>query len=77
MAHRTLNLSLPTQLVQRVDDQAKLDFSSRSDFIRKAIVNQLRIEQNLQNIFDQANAKGKELGVTSEQQVYDTLESRH
>ncbi len=56
-----------------MDEQAKRDFSSRSDFVRKAVVNQLRAEQSLQTVFDRANARGKQMGITSEQQVYDLI----
>ncbi len=73
MSSQTFNLSLPKQLVQQLDEQAKRDFSSRSDFVRKAIVNQLRAEQSVQAIFDRANARGKQQGITSEQQVYDII----
>lgn len=74
MNTRTLNLSLPIKLVQAVDAQAKRDFSTRSDFIRKAVVNQLRAEQATTAIFDRANQRGRKLGITSEQQVYDIIE---
>lgn len=73
MNTQTLNISLPKQLVALVDEQAKQDFSSRSDFIRKALVNQLRSEQSVAKILDGANARGRQQGITSEQQVYDIL----
>lgn len=74
MNTRTLNLSLPAQLVQEVDAQAKKDYSSRSDFIRKAVINQLRSEQETAAIFDRANKRGHESGISSEQQVYDIID---
>ena len=73
MSTQTFNLSLPKQLVAQMDEQAKRDFSSRSDFVRKAVVNQLRAEQSLQTVFDRANTRGKQMGITSEQQVYDLI----
>ncbi len=73
MNSRTFNLSLPEDLLRKLDEQAKKDFSSRSDYVRKAIVNQLRSEQALEAVLDRSNAKGKKLGIKSEQQVYDTL----
>lgn len=75
MSSQTFNLSLPRELVECMDEQAKRDFSSRSDFVRKAIVNQLRAEQSVQTIFDRANKRGTKLGVVSEQQVYDIIDS--
>ena len=76
MASKTFNLSLPQDLVKKLDRQAKKDFSSRSDFVRKAVVNQLRAEQNLQAVLDRANARGKKLGITSEQQVYNIIDGK-
>lgn len=71
MKYKTLNFSLPEQLVQQVDVQAGRDFSSRSDFIRKALLNQLRSEELLTSVLDRANAVGRQLNVTSEQEAYD------
>lgn len=76
MSSQAFNISLPKELVNKVDAQAKRDYSSRSDFIRKAIVNQLRSEQALEAIFDRANKKGKKLGIKSEQQVYDIIDGK-
>jgi len=73
MSSKTFNLSLPEELLCKLDEQAKKDFSSRSDYVRKAIVNQLRSEKALEVVFNKANTKGKDLGITSEQQVYDIL----
>jgi len=76
MSSQTFNLSLPRELVKKLDAQAKKDYSSRSDYVRKAIVNQLKTEQQLQTVFDRANKKGKQLGVTSEQDVYDIINGK-
>jgi metal-responsive CopG/Arc/MetJ family transcriptional regulator len=73
MSTKTFNLSLPQELVTRLDQHAKKDFSSRSDYIRKAVVNQMRSEQALEAVFDRSNQKGKAQGITSEQQVYDSI----
>lgn len=71
MHYQKLNLSLPKELIQQTDIQARRDFSSRSDFIRKAIINQLRSEEILTSVLDRANAVGRQLKIASEQQVFD------
>ncbi len=73
MASQTFNISLPQDLVVQIDEQAQREFSSRSEYIRRAIVKQLRTEQALQTVFDRANDRGRRLGYTSEQQVYDVI----
>ncbi|CAN5371492.1 hypothetical protein BH10PAT4_BH10PAT4_5000 [soil metagenome] len=70
MTTKTFNLSLPEALVQALDKRAKSEYSSRSDYVRKAIVNQMRTEEALSALLDSTNKKGSELGITSEQQVY-------
>lgn len=57
MATQTFNLSLPEELVKELDAQAKRDYSTRSEYVRKAIVNQLRSEQALKAVLDRANKK--------------------
>ena len=70
MATKTFNLSFPPGLLKLLDKQAKAEFSSRSEYIKKAVINQLKSEQVLKSVFDKANKKGKRLGIKSEQQVY-------
>lgn len=76
MSTQTFNLSLPKELVEKLDSQARREFSSRSDYVRRAIINQLQSEQALEAVLDRANKKGKKLGIKSEQQVYDIIEDK-
>ncbi len=73
MSTKTFNLSLPQALVEALDKRAKDDYSSRSDYIRKAIVNQMRSEEALSDLLNRTNQKGLNLGIKSEQQVYDII----
>jgi metal-responsive CopG/Arc/MetJ family transcriptional regulator len=73
MTTKTFNLSLPQALVEALDKHAKKEYSSRSDYVRKAIVNQMRTEEALSTLLDRTNKKGAELGIISEQQVYDII----
>ena len=73
MSTKTFNLSLPRALVEALDKRAKEDYSSRSDYIRKAIVNQMRTEETLSDFLNRTNQKGKKSGIKSEQQVYDMI----
>lgn len=42
MAGQTVNLSLPKELLARVDAAAAAEYASRSDFMRQALVERLR-----------------------------------
>jgi Ribbon-helix-helix protein, copG family len=79
MSSQTLNLSLPTQLVQLVDEAARKNFSNRSEYIRRALVQQVKIDtgaDDLVTLFDKSNALGRKLGYTTEQSVYDKINSK-
>ena len=45
MASKTFNISLPEELVKKIDEQAKKEFTSRSDFLRNAALTQLNAKQ--------------------------------
>jgi len=70
MATKTFNLSFPADLLKILDSRAKSEFSSRSEYIKKAVINQLAAEKALTLVLDKANKKGKRSGIKSEEQVY-------
>ena len=39
---KTINISLPEDLLKRIDAEAKSEYASRSDFIRDSIVRRLK-----------------------------------
>ena len=45
MSTQTINISLPKELVKKIDDAAKTEFASRSDYIRQALVSKLRADK--------------------------------
>ena len=45
MSTQTINISLPKELVKKIDRAAKKDFASRSDYIRQALVGKLRVDK--------------------------------
>jgi len=45
MKKRTINITLPEDLVRRADEQAALEYMSRSEYIRSALINKLRIDE--------------------------------
>jgi metal-responsive CopG/Arc/MetJ family transcriptional regulator len=45
MATQTINISLPKELVAKIDAAAKIEFASRSDYIRQALVSKLRADK--------------------------------
>jgi len=48
MNTKTLNISMPAELVKKIDRQSKLQGSNRSDFIRRAVYRQLGVLEQWQ-----------------------------
>lgn len=46
MATQIINISLPQELVKRIDKAANADYASRSEFIRQSIVRRLKAQDN-------------------------------
>lgn len=45
MPTQTINISLPEELVVKIDQAAKAEYASRSDYIRQALVGKLRTDK--------------------------------
>ncbi len=61
MSTQTINISLPKELVQKIDDAAKAEFASRSDYIRQALVNKLRADKVQADDWDLLEALSAEI----------------
>ena len=61
MATRTINISLPKELIEKVDGAAKAEFASRSDYIRQALVSKLRADKVQSDDWDLLEALSAEI----------------
>ena len=66
----TINLSLPKNLLSRIDQQSKTESRSRSELIREATRSYLKRISAWDEIFKYGRKKAKELGIKSEEDVY-------
>ncbi len=75
MTTQTLNISLPQELVKKIA-AAKVEFASRSDFIRQALVGKLRVsearEQSdawslLESLSDEIAGNAEKLGYSTDE----------
>jgi metal-responsive CopG/Arc/MetJ family transcriptional regulator len=46
MATKTFNLSLPEELVSKIDTLAKSNYMSRSELIKHALIKEIKADQN-------------------------------
>lgn len=78
MKTQTFNISLPEELVKKVDERAKKEYRNRSELIREALRVYLTDMHEWEKIFEYGSKIGKEMGITSEEQVNDIVyEYRH
>ncbi len=73
MATKTLNIALDEELIKRIDNAVKKDLGSRSEYFRRLALRDLQRRREWNQVFDAANEKGRKMGITSEQQVYDAI----
>lgn len=69
MQTQTLNISLPKELVKRVDETAKKEYRNRSELIRQALRVYLTRTERWKSILDAGKKYGKKLGIESEDDV--------
>ncbi len=70
MATKTLNIALDEALIKAIDQAVKKDFGSRSEYFRRLALLDLERRREWTELFDTANEKGRQTGITSEDQVY-------
>lgn len=74
MSTQTINISLPKELVKKIDTAAKADFASRSDYIRQALVGKLKADKTQQDDWDLLEALSQEIAASTVKQDYKTNE---
>lgn len=74
MATKTLNIAIDENLLKEIDKAVKKDMGTRSEYFRRLAINDLERQRVWNEVFDTSNAKGRALGITSEEQVYEILD---
>lgn len=78
MQTQTLNIALPKDLVNKVDQVAKKEYKNRSELIREALRVYIKRIEEWEQIFKAGREAGKKMGITSEKQINDIVyEFRH
>jgi metal-responsive CopG/Arc/MetJ family transcriptional regulator len=72
MPSQTINISLPKELVQKIDTAAKAEFASRSDYIRQALVGKLRADKVQSDDWDLLEALSLEIAQSAKKEGYET-----
>lgn len=74
MATKTLNIALDEKLLKDIDKAVKKDLGTRSEYFRRLALADLERRKRWNELFDAGNKKGREMGITSEEQVYQILD---
>ncbi len=74
MATKTLNISLDEKLIKEIDKSVKKDMGSRSEYFRRLALNDLERRLRWKKVLDAGNKVGRQMGITSEEQVYQILD---
>ncbi|OGL39507.1 hypothetical protein A3J32_01945 [Candidatus Saccharibacteria bacterium RIFCSPLOWO2_02_FULL_46_7] len=74
MATKTLNIALDEKLIKQIDKAVKKDMGSRSEYFRRLALNDLERRQEWKEVMDAGNKIGRQMGITSEEQVYQMLD---
>ena len=73
MATKTLNIALDETLLKAIDQAVKKDLGSRSEYFRRLALADLERRQRWETLIANGRKVGAEMGISSEQQVYDVL----
>ena len=78
MQTQTLNISLPKDLVKKVDEVAKKEYRNRSELIRELLREYVEERNEWDEIFAAGEKAMKEMGIKSEKEIDDIVyEHRH
>ncbi|HVZ11434.1 MAG TPA: ribbon-helix-helix domain-containing protein [Patescibacteria group bacterium] len=69
MQTQTLNISLPKELVKKIDNVAATEYKNRSELIREATRIYVDRVERWNDIFAAGEAMGKKMGIKSEEDI--------
>jgi len=75
MKTKTVNISLPPQVLEMIDLRARQEYKSRSDLIREAALEYVRKQNNWELFRLEAARRAKELGIRTEDDVEEMIDS--
>jgi len=74
MSTQTINISLPKELIKEIDNAAKSEYASRSDYIRQALVGKLKSDKSQSDDWDLLEALSLEIAKSANKEGYETDE---
>jgi metal-responsive CopG/Arc/MetJ family transcriptional regulator len=75
MKVKTINISLPEQLLFKIDQKAQEEYRSRSELLKEAAVFYIQTKNNWAVLQGDIVAKGKRMGLESENDIEKLIDS--
>jgi len=75
MQTKTINLSLPGNLLKEIDRKAKEEYRSRSELFREAAIIYIQTRDNWKVLQDALQKRAKEIGVKNDDDVEKLIDS--
>jgi len=75
MQTKTINISLPGNVLKEVDRKAKEEYRSRSELLKDAVLIYIQTKDNWMVLQKELSKKAKKIGIKSESQVEDIVDS--
>ena len=72
---KTINISLPADLLKKIDRKAKEEYRSRSELLKEATVTYIQTRDNWKVLQQDLSAKAKGLNIKSERDVEGLVDS--
>ena len=69
MKSKAFNITMPEELIKKIDQQAKKQFTTRSAFIRSSINSTVAQLEKWDKIFAYSDRIGREIGYKTEEEV--------
>lgn len=75
MKVKTINISLPEQLLSKIDRKAKEEYRNRSELLKEAAVFYIQTKNNWAVLQSDIVARAKQLGIESEDDIEKLIDS--
>lgn len=75
MATKTINISLPQEVIKQIDRKAKEEYRSRSEFIKVAAIQYIKRQDNWAIFQKDMAQRAKKLGLRTEDDVEEMIDS--
>lgn len=72
---KTINISLPPDLIEKIDQKAKEEYRSRSELFKEATLIYIQTKDNWKVLQQDLAAKAKKMGLKSEKDIETIVDS--